>query len=200
MNNGIQKLVPSLQGTLGANPVVGKNPIGVRSAAFHKENPSGLELVTRMRSPSNAAPDENPRPLPVRICNTAPEKARTTTSEGPVPGTQMFVPSKTGWWGLLPTVTDCRIAPPLSSLRSLLAVESVIQMLAPSKSMPSGKVRPVVTVVAVQGIVGPGVTIETPPVLFAVQRRSPSKARATGKFPRVLETVVTAPPASVGSS
>jgi hypothetical protein len=60
-------------------------------------------------------------------------------------------------------------------------------------------VNPVVTVVTVQGIDGPGVTIETELPKLAVQTRAPSKATPWGTFPKSLATVVTAPAAWLGS-
>ena len=55
------------------------------------------------------------------------------------------------------------------------------------------------TVLAVHGIVAPGVTMETVPFKSADQMRAPSKARAAGEDAR-LATVVTAPGGSLGSS
>jgi hypothetical protein len=56
LNNVIQKLIPSLQAVYGEvlEPVP-KDPRTVRSAAFQSETLSPLLLVTRTRSPSNAA-------------------------------------------------------------------------------------------------------------------------------------------------
>ena len=62
-----------------------------------------------------------------------------------------------------------------------------------------GPEKPVVTVVAVHGVVAPGVTIETELPELAVQTRAPSKAMPKGVFPRLLATVVTAPAAWPGS-
>ena len=69
--------------------------------------------------------------------------------------------------------------------------------VAPSKTMPAGAQKPLVTVVTVQGSEGPGVTIETDPGTppFAVQIRAPSKASSAGRFPRLEATVVTVRPA-----
>ena len=54
-------------------------------------------FATMTRSPSKAAAQGLLRPLPVSVCSTAPDDARTTVTELlPLFGTQMFVPSKTG--------------------------------------------------------------------------------------------------------
>src|SRR5262249_22308979 len=71
-------------------------------------------------------------------------------------------------------------------------------MFAPSKTIPRSAVNPVVTVVTVQGIVAPGVTMETDPLVLAVQIRLPSKARPVVPSPGVA-TVTAAPAAWLGS-
>src|SRR5258708_29107214 len=99
----IQKFTPSLQAPNGL--FTKKNvPIELRSVACHIETLSAF--VTRMRSPSNAAELGEFKPLPLSVARSAPFEARTTvTVLLPMLGTQMFVPSKVGNWGLLPTIT-----------------------------------------------------------------------------------------------
>ena len=96
--------MPSLQAPKG--PVlapVGKEPRGVRSAAFQRETLLPEELVTRMRWPSKAAAEGSFNPLPVNVWMTAPVEARTTETElEEALGTQMFVPSKAGSSGRVP--------------------------------------------------------------------------------------------------
>src|SRR5215471_1999211 len=130
----IQKLTPSLQAPNGEvlEPVA-KDPSVVRSAAFQSETLLLPPLVTSTRSPSNAATAGPFRPLPISVCRTAPFEARTTETELELLlGTQMFVPSKTGICGVLPTVTVWRMAPAESSFKSVPALASVTQTLAPS--------------------------------------------------------------------
>src|SRR5262245_8366980 len=104
-----------------------------------------------------------------------PLTARTTETEfEPSSGAQMFAPSKTAAAADEPMVTVCRTAPLGSSLSNLPGLETVTQTLVPSKSGLWGRPEPVVTVVTVQGIDRPGVTIETE-LEFVVQIRPPSK-------------------------
>src|SRR6266508_4487304 len=103
------------------------------------------------------------RPFPVSVARTTPLDARTTETDAEsLFGTQMLVPSNTGNDGLTPTVTVWRIAPPPSSLSSVLAAESVVQTFVPSKTTPTGAWNPAVTV-ETEKVPGttPGVAIET---------------------------------------
>src|SRR5262249_54517176 len=121
----IQKLTPSLQAPTGSVfAPVAKDPSVVSSAAFHSETLSPLKFASRMRCPSNAAAVGTFKPLPVRVASTAPVEARTTETELEIRlGTQTFVPSKTGKFGSVPTVTVCKMAPEPSSLRRVPAVK-----------------------------------------------------------------------------
>src|SRR5215471_8398707 len=132
--SAIQKLTPSLQAPNGnvLTPVA-KEPSVVRSAAFQSETLLPIWFVTRMRCPSNAAVEGAFSPLPVRVASTAPLEARTTENEAEPPlGAQMFVPSKIGILGKVPTETVCGMAPEPSSFRRVPAVLSVTQTFAPS--------------------------------------------------------------------
>src|SRR5215471_8520278 len=151
--------------------------------------------VTSTLSPSKLANCGWFSPFPVNVARTTPVAARTTeTDEDPMLGTQRFPPSNTGKAGCVPTVTVCRMAPAASSLNSFPTVKSVTQTLEPSKSAPVGAVKPVPTVVTVQGTTSPGVTIDTEgPEKLAVQIRTPSKAIPIESSPRLLATVETAP-------
>src|SRR5262249_37840361 len=173
----IQKLRPSLQAPSGNVPTsVERKPRGLKSAAFHRDTVLEM-LVTRTRSPSKAVAIGLIIPLPVSVWRTSPEEARTIeTLALPLLGTQMFVPSKTGCFGEVPTGTVCAIPPAALSLKSEAALSSVTHTLAPSKRAPLGLVKPEVTVVTVQGMVAPGVTIETEgtTVGAATQKRDPS--------------------------
>src|SRR5262245_50633100 len=101
-------------------------------------------------------------------------EARTTVAPETRLGTQVVAPSKAGWRGVAPAVTDISTAPLASSLSSRPGeATSVTQTLLPSKTAPFN-CRPMDTVVTVQGIVAPGVTIETVPLPLAVQIRAPS--------------------------
>jgi hypothetical protein len=136
--NVIQKLRPSLHAPAGVllAPVL-TEPRGLRSAAFHSDTLSPLRFVTSMRSPSKAATNGVSNPLPVSVARIAPVNARTTVTVFELPlGTQMFVPSKTGNPGPLPTVTVWMMAPFESSSNSLPV--SVTHMLAPSYRIPWG--------------------------------------------------------------
>src|SRR4029077_1596892 len=102
-----QKLTPSLAAPNAATSVPnGKDPIGVRSAAFQREALSP-KLVTRTLSPSKALAIGATRPLPVSVWRSAPVEALITAADGAplFRGTQMFTPSKTGKVGPGPTVT-----------------------------------------------------------------------------------------------
>src|SRR5215471_1528956 len=103
----------------------------------------------------------------------------------------MFVPSKTGMLGLVPTVTVWRIVPAGSSFRRALR-DPVTQADAPSQRAPM-RLPPIVTVVTVQGSDAVGVTMETLPSALATQRRAPSKAIPAEEAPMLVATVVTAP-------
>src|SRR6476469_4763043 len=170
--------------------------MGARSAAFQRETAALPESVTSTRCPSNAALRGAFSPFPVRVARTAPLEARTTdTEESPEFGTQMLVPSKAGWSGDAPTVTVRTTAPAGSSFRSVPALKSVTQTFDPSKTAPSSRLNPAVTVVTVHGIVAPGVMRETVPDWFAVQIRLPSNAIPSGMLPRLGASVVSAPAA-----
>src|SRR5215471_1087498 len=169
-----QKSFPSLHAPRGLVPApVSREPIAVRSAAFHSASLWSLPEETRTLRPSNAACWTLVSPLSVNVARTAPVEARTTHTEPP-PGAQMFVPSKAGQARPLPRVTVCRMAPLPSSLKSLCAPKSVTQTLAPSKSVPLGWEKPAVTVVTVQGGGPPGVMMETDPPELADQMFEPS--------------------------
>ena len=195
----IQKLRPSLVAPKGrVLAPVGKEPRGVRSAAFQRETLLPAELVTRMRWPSKAAAEGPSNPLPVSVWMTAPVDARTTVTElGERLGTQMFVPSKAGCSGRFDG--HGLDAAGRISLKRPLPFRSVTQMLAPSKRMPIGLSKSPETVVTAHGVVAPGVTMDTEPDVFAVQMRAPSKAMPRGPAPRLLVTVVTAPAGCAGS-
>jgi hypothetical protein len=64
----------------------------------------------------------------------------------------MFVPSKTGNSGPLPTVTVWMMAPFESILNRLPEAASVTQMLAPSYRIPWGVVNPAVMVLTLWGL------------------------------------------------
>ena len=136
------------------------------------------------RSPSKAASSGSFIPLPVSVARTAPVEARTTVAPEwrlrGARGTQMFAPSKTGTVGRVQTVTVWRIAPVELSFRRVLALMSVTQTFDPSKTTPKGVMNPAVTVVTVQGIEAPGVTIETEPV--RIRSRSRSAPRRTSRW------------------
>src|SRR5262245_15857818 len=207
----IQKLTPSLHAPKGAPPDGKPNtPAGVRSAAFQRETVLPLKLVSRTRSPSKAAWTGPFRPFPVNVASTDPVEARTTETEwSPSLGTQMLVPSKTGFRGMSPTVTVWITAPALSSLKRfpeasvpsgrLETRESATHMLAPSKAKPLGTRNPVVAVVTLQGSDGPGVTIATEESVLEIHTRAPSKAIGETSCGRPLATRVTAPGACFGS-
>src|SRR5215467_9673555 len=115
----------------------------------------------------------------------------------------MFVPSNAGRTGPLPTFTVWTIAPSWSSFSRVFG-RSVTQMFDPSNRMAKGFVKPVLTLVTDHGVAIAGLTIDTEPVPgpdppFAVQILLPSKAIPAGKIPSALDTVVTGPPACVGS-
>src|SRR5262249_26293298 len=211
-SNVIQKLMPSLQACHEEDPS-GNEPRGERSAAFQRvtevEPPA-----TRMRSPLNATAVGAAIPA-VSVCRMAPLEGPTTVTEPfPLLGTQMFDPSKAGYWGPKPTVTDWRIAPEALSLTSvpgdtkpsgrkgegtLAGGEvSVTQTLLPSKMAPKTAPKPVVTVVTVHGTVAPGVTIETE-APFVVQTCDPSNVIPNPPAPPRVATVVTAPAGCAGS-
>src|SRR5262245_51475182 len=127
----IQKFNPSLQAPPAGFPTDEK-PSGLKSAPFQSET-FLPPLVTSIRSPSNAAITGSLRPLPVSVARTAPLESRTTEIELERKfGTQMFVPSKPGSDGPLPTVTVTRTAPELASFKSVPAEKSVTHMFAPS--------------------------------------------------------------------
>src|SRR5262245_28193923 len=189
--SAIQKSTPSLQAPREPEPGGnGKVPSGLKSAAFQSDTTSPTPLVTRTRSPSNAAAKGRERPLPVSVARTAPVEARTTvTLETSSEGTQMFAPSKTACSGCCPTVTVWRIAPEESSLRSAERPYATPHTFEPSKTAPFIEEKPPESVVTVHGSEAPGVTIETDG-LFIVQMRAPSKASPRGSSPRLVATAV----------
>src|SRR5262249_5577222 len=157
---------------------VEKLPIGVRSAALNSDTllPPLKPFVTRILWPSKAAWVGPFTPLPESVATTAPVAARTTVTvsrprSSPELGAQMLVPSNAGNRGVAPTLTVCRIAPFWSSFSRVFASWSVTQMLEPSNRMPVGPEKPALTLVTGQGVVIPGVMIDTEPPEFAVQMR-----------------------------
>src|SRR5215470_6935887 len=166
----MKKFAPSLQAMYGSlDAPVEKEPRGVMSAAFQRETLFASGFVTRTRRPSNAADKGEERPLPVGVWRTTPVEARTTTTESEE-GTQMLVPSNTGYRLVAPMVTVWRIEPAVSTRSRAPRRLSEIQTLEPSYTGPYGRMKPTDTVVTVQGAAGPGVTIDMDP-WFAVQIR-----------------------------